>query len=552
MPKRVIQSILVYCANLAGRILEPKRRIRQIKWLLQPTAGQTRIQKVRQAIANRKHKKAREAATTIVNHAINPVLSYPVFGTLVHNLVKSDASNHILFNALFSISGKVNWHERPDKYASFRSQLKQVCNKMPQDDDNVFWFGLALGFVDEELTAAQVESLLLLEIGKLGWLFCDHPFHAKTIASFRAYARAAVDDPAVANTLPEASRKKLGIVLACIDYGLLDKLRHVLLPMTKQAPTRADAVRPNRKLRIAVCISGQLRGYRRAFASWHNLGLESHDADYFVHVWQRIGRKIPRVPIRIQLQRLFADAFCDVYADALRQHGAQNVERTYPGFFHFFTAGGDCVTQAELQRFYRTDAVVAEDDAAAPFCEFNNPKKMYYKTEQAYRLAMASGKDYDLIVRIRPDKEILPPYATIDWGKVYEDCERDAIIFADGPLYLVGNLSLPDQIACGAAHGMAAYSTAFSKTNSEQGLIAEYVNQRFQPHRNFAYALLEDGFGARALSKAGVRLGGLQDPARLSASEVKALLQQDIGKRNRHELDAVFLAALEKDLAAER
>ncbi len=321
----------------------------------------------------------KEGAMIIANHAITPVLQERLFHELARALMESAAENRVLYHALFLDHGKVNLSQKPHKRAPFRSQLRQIWLEMPQDDDNVFWFGLAMGFVDEEPTASQVESLLLLELARLGWLFCNHPFHAKTIASFRAYARAATANPAMLNTLPEASRNKLGIVLAGIDYGLLNKLRHVLLPMTKQAVTRGNAVRPKRKLRIAVCISGQLRGYRQVFASWHHLGLERHDADYFVHVWRRIGRKIPLIPSKGHLQRLFTDAFCDAYADALRQHGARDLERAYPGFFRFFTAGGDCVTQAELQRFYRTDAVVAEDDAAAPFCELITRKRCITK-----------------------------------------------------------------------------------------------------------------------------------------------------------------------------
>ncbi len=607
MPKKAIKPILAYCVNLAGRVLKPKR-IRQIKYilrqLLQPLTGQGRIHKARQAMerqdwdAARKlwaearrrkpaqptayvegaktlshcrrendaaelllhwfkqygtsnHSACATAAMLIANHAASATLQERMFGKLVHVLAKSDAGSYILFDRLFAVTSAINWQQQPHQYAPFRAQLQRVWSELPRDDSNTFWFGLALGFVDEELTAAQVERLLQLEFGKLGWLLCEHPFHTKTIASFRAYAQALTDNP-VPDYLPETSRRKLGVLLTVIDYALLNRLRQKLLPMTKQTPTRSDAARPKRKIRIAVCVSGQLRGYRRTFASWRNLGLENHDADYFVHVWKRIGRKIPRTPSKDQLQRIFAEAFGDAYAEALRRYGVPELEHIYPELSHYFVGGGDYVTQAELQRFYHTDAVVVEDDAAAPFRDFNNPGKMYYKVEQAYNLAMESGKDYDLIVRMRPDKGI-SPHTVVDWGEIYEDCERNAIVFADGGTYLTENLAMADQVACGTGPGMAAYSTAFSKTNSEQGLISEFLQPaRFRAHRNFAYALLEEGFRVKPLSKAGVRWGPLHDPERLPTSAIKALLQQDINDRKRHELDAVFLAAVEKDLAAER
>ncbi len=499
------------------------------------------------------HEACVTAAKIIAHHAVIPILSDQVFGGLVRALIKSDVGNRALFDMLYPGHSKVNWHEQPNKYIAFRSQLRQVWNDLPRDDDNVFRFGLAIGFIDDKLTAPQAEDLLRRsDIEELGWMLCKHPFHAKTIESFRAYAQNLTDKP-VSDSLPEASRRKLGILLAGTDSDLSNKLRHILLPTTKQPPTRDTAARPQRKLRIAVCVSGQLRGYRQAFASWRHLGLENCDVDYFVHVWQRIGCKIPYAPVQNRLRQIFPDAFSDAYADALRRHTAFELKRAYPGFFRFFTDRGACVTQAELQEFYRADAVVTEDDATAAFCEFDNRRKMYYKAEQAYNLALASGKDYDLIIRIRPDKAMLPSRATIDWGAIYENCERNAVVFADRGMRLAPNLVAGDQVACGGAHGMAAYSTAFTKTNlSQLPTASEHLRSHFRTDQNFAYALMEEGFDAKPLAKTGVRCGALMDPERLSASAIKALLQQDIGKRKRHEPDAVLLAAAEKDLAAEK
>src|SRR5581483_7797169 len=37
------------------------------------------------------------------------------------------------------------------------------------------------------------------------------------------------------------------------------------------------------RLRIAVCVSGQLRGYHAAHPSWSKLGFDQHDTTFFVH-----------------------------------------------------------------------------------------------------------------------------------------------------------------------------------------------------------------------------------------------------------------------------
>ncbi|MFA9370033.1 hypothetical protein V3G68_25695, partial [Escherichia coli] len=64
-------------------------------------------------------------------------------------------------------------------------------------------------------------------------------------------------------------------------WWLLNLARHKLpLP----------SLRGQRKLRVAICVSGQLRGYTNALRSWRSNLLRGVDYDLFVDSWERIGR----------------------------------------------------------------------------------------------------------------------------------------------------------------------------------------------------------------------------------------------------------------------
>jgi hypothetical protein len=72
-------------------------------------------------------------------------------------------------------------------------------------------------------------------------------------------------------------------------------------------------------LRIAVCISGQLRGFRQAYPTWTRLGLDHHDCFFAVHAWKKIGRNMP---IKSDTaQRCFSGQFLRAYKDVVSRMG---------------------------------------------------------------------------------------------------------------------------------------------------------------------------------------------------------------------------------------
>ena len=224
-----------------------------------------------------------------------------------------------------------------------------------------------------------------------------------------------------------------------------------------------------RRKKVAICISGQLRGYSRAFPSWKGTLLRDVDYDLFVHSWTAIGRSGAE-PFRYVLP-FEGKRFVERYREVCLQIGFDEFRLRYPKLFQTLAETGR-VTERQLSEFYGTQFVRLEDDFAAPYSMFSNQEKMHSKIQSCFNLATASGKEYDLFIRLRPDKSI--KYLGYRWGDICEMCHSAPVVFADlkaGVHYT--NLMIGDQFAAGARQQMEIYSSTFSRYPrlGEHGLL---------------------------------------------------------------------------------
>lgn len=258
-----------------------------------------------------------------------------------------------------------------------------------------------------------------------------------------------------------------------------------------KAPTTLDK---QKSLRIAVCISGQLRGYRNAFPSWRALGLESHEVDYFVHVWKDIGRK---QPFPLHASRCFPQPLADVFARRAQEITPARFWENYPSLFDLFKTHA-VVSQEEISNFYRTPHVAVEREDDLDFLD-SNSDKMYYKIRECSKLMSSSNKKYDLVIRIRPDKALDTETPPPDWHNILEECARDQVIFVDGPsIFLPGpGFGIGDQFAVGTQEAMNAYSSAWEMHASEPKKLG--FPRRMAPHTTLAYTCLYNGLFIKSL-----------------------------------------------------
>ena len=323
----------------------------------------------------------------------------------------------------------------------------------------------------------------------------------------------------------------------------ITKMFNTQVPVRKsQKPTKLK-----RPLRIAVCVSGQLRGYKNAFQSWAALGLDEHETDYYVHTWKEIGRKYP---IASHASRCFTGRFLEAYQDTLLRHRTDELETLYPSLYNCFLKAG-IVTRADLEAVYSPKQMVIEDDRAGDFKKFSNPKKMYYKIQKCWEMVDQSDREYDLIIRIRPDKWIEGTGQKIDWHAAYERCISEPIIHVDGIFHLhVGaGLILGDQFAFGTPEVMREYSIAYDNTLDRKHPMQKYKSS-FGAHSNVALSVYFAGLIPTAVTEVNFR--SPIDPEIIPADVLLECIESDIANRAPAVMDHVWVSALTQDIAARR
>ena len=311
--------------------------------------------------------------------------------------------------------------------------------------------------------------------------------------------------------------------------------------------TRIDApaiVTAPRRLRVAICVSGQLRGFQQAMPTWRNLRLDDHDVAVFVHVWKAIGRNWQRI-------WSFARANAVLYGTLVGPNGLAFLRDRYPSLAAAEAAAAQSndADVPMLQAAYNTPHVRIEDDTRDQFRSRHNLWKMHYKVDRAQRLALEDGRSFDLMIRLRPDREFLPGTAP-DWNAIHAQSRDRRTVFTDSPyLFTERQTWLGDQFAVGTQDVMDVYSGVYSDMESftRSGRFPPDVPDHIRPHTNLFYLCFYRGLIGRTMPD--VSFGALLDPAMLSASDVLKLIRQDVAGRALDDFDRQFVAACEAELS---
>ena len=294
--------------------------------------------------------------------------------------------------------------------------------------------------------------------------------------------------------------------------------------------------RVQRALRVAICVSGQLRGYQAAFPSWAQLGLEKHNSTLFIHTWKRVGHQWPRA---------LAFVHGDPNLRILASDAGPGIIRTrYKRLDALLTATlghGDEVTEADMRAFYRTDYVVVEDESLPQFKSKPNQWKMHYKIEQAYRMAQAFSQGFDLIFRIRPDLEVQVSQP-IDYEALYELSTVQRCLIAEFRNMFHEKYWIGDKFVFGASEPMAAFSTAFSRLQAlERHRAAIDIPPDFEGHLSLATACALRGVTAITMPE--IHAQNMLNPPVISPALFYEALARDLDEsdRLRDEFDERFL-----------
>ncbi|MBD2551601.1 hypothetical protein H6G65_18895 [Microcystis elabens FACHB-917] len=247
------------------------------------------------------------------------------------------------------------------------------------------------------------------------------------------------------------------------------------------------------RLKIAVCLSGQLRGYRKAIKTWPRLFSGDHDFQFFCSTWDQTGNKklIPQ-----HASRLLPERFIPVFRDAW--FASSDPQRDFEPLLMLFEIDNG-VSAPDLKSLYSTDhvEVVPTNDYSGR----GNQYCMHMMIERAFRL-IPNPEEFDLIVRFRFDKPIVA--SDVNWHSLVETCNTSNALFADG--HYISHIfpGVADQVAISNPRIMELYSTTFSKAQDKLYPF-ENFDGNYRGHKTLGLNLLAND--VNVLSVPGVRFG---------------------------------------------
>jgi len=151
--------------------------------------------------------------------------------------------------------------------------------------------------------------------------------------------------------------------------------------------------------KVAFCVSGKLRGYREAFASWKKARLFADcDVSIFVHTWPEVGATgfNPNIVYRM-FGGNFLQAFvkeCNMIIEEFNmtrgKYSSEKLDKfgkVYPNLLRVAAESQEVVSAEKLSKFYGTPHVVVEPEE--PYRNYTNAEKMYLKIQACWELALA-------------------------------------------------------------------------------------------------------------------------------------------------------------------
>ena len=293
-----------------------------------------------------------------------------------------------------------------------------------------------------------------------------------------------------------------------------------------------------KKLKIAVCISGQLRGFNDAFKSWEKLNFNQHKVDFYCSVWKKKGGKkaTPRQPLRT-FNKEFSRAFTN-YTEGL---STEIIVSKFSNIYSFLDSTSNLEASIdEINSLYSPKKLSIVDDSL--FLDKNNMYKMHYMIESSWNL-IDNPDEYDLIIRLRPDKTI-KSFQT-NWGEILNICQQNTLMTDLFPFVHPDiGFTIGDQFAVSTPSIMQKYSNTFSNIVNKKGVYNEPNYRNFMPHVSLYLGMIEDNI--RVIGSKKIIFGEPIDSSRISNKILTQLIEKDF--QEDAEAKKYFLEAIDKDI----
>ncbi|MGE6528783.1 hypothetical protein ACQKEM_07120 [Pseudomonas sp. NPDC077382] len=229
-------------------------------------------------------------------------------------------------------------------------------------------------------------------------------------------------------------------------------------------PSKLKAEHKKSPLKVAVCLSGQLRSFRKnAPHIWKNF-VTPFDSDVFIHTWE----KQVYAPSEIKsLTRVIGNDLCKLLP--LDLQGGLEFEKSFPATASLLSSEQSFpVNESELKSLPGVVDVRIDNSSEFErsiyskkgiwFANKPNQAKMFYKIQACDELRTQHEKslnfEYDVVIRIRPDLHIEIPCLS---DFLHEAAGSPSTLFTS---YFHQD-GYGDQFAAGSSLSMQAYSSAW-------------------------------------------------------------------------------------------
>lgn len=294
------------------------------------------------------------------------------------------------------------------------------------------------------------------------------------------------------------------------------------------------------KPRVAICVSGQLRGFVKAWATWRDAidGLKERiDFDVYVYSSVNLGRRLPPTPE--YCHRLFASGdFSNCFSKVLEEFGNVFVSDRYKEIYDLLYKTSD-VDESYVKEVFGTENVFLEK-----FFDKNISGQMHMLNKIYNCHSMALHREYDLVMKVRPDRPLIEGFSYDNIMKMIEESKKSLVLFLFRGNILRGKgIDSADQFAAGVPDVMDIYAASARFEN----LSREDPNLGFF---SIGQSIFKSGL---CVKKIPFKFGPILDVPYVSFGEVKESLEFRIkmyGVDSYSYLDEMLLSAVNSDIEA--
>ena len=293
------------------------------------------------------------------------------------------------------------------------------------------------------------------------------------------------------------------------------------------------------RLRIALCVFGQLRNYCMAYKSWGVLNLGEHDVHTFVNTWSNTGMRLPCAESGAGCDRVFAHPqFIGAYIRAGYLYGNTAIRSRFP-VLHASLSCNSVVDEEGLKSVYGRQAeILIEDDPGEEFgCDPGNQRRMFRKMMGVVQMMNAAVGRFDLCILIRPDL-LLCSKDSFSLCNHWEATNKAPVLY-NFNLSCNSNLSLDDAFAMGRPDVVSKFADVESQTIGRSWAAPKEL----VPHHSIAFNALQRGI--RPIHPIGLMKGGFSSGVSLSREQILDALRADLPRGIETEMDRLLLASLE-------